>query len=256
MKYVFAGDRDVSVHVLRFMINEGYPPEALMVSENNKASHAKELIELSRLPEDKILQGKDFASEGGLRLLQNLSPDYIIGIHFPYLISGEVLNIPKVGFLNLHPAYLPYNCGWHTPSWAIIDETPIGATLHFMVEQLDAGDIIYQCQLYPTPADTANTLYQKLKKLEFEIFKKAWPQLVTLNPERSKQDLEAGTSHKRKDLFQPLTQELHLQESYELDSLMRKLRGLTTNDLSEAAYFLKDGKKYQVQVQIIEVDDV
>lgn len=252
MKYVFAGDRDIAVHVLKFIIGEGFYPEALLVSGGNRATHAQELIELSKLPEEKIFRGKEFSDENGLKLLRDINPDYIIGIHFPYLISKEILDIPKVGFLNLHPAYLPYNRGWHTPSWAIMDETPIGATLHYMAEQLDAGDIIHQEKVEPSISDTANSLYRKLKDLELHVFKNAWPQLLNLKPSRIPQNLDEGTAYKRKDLFNPQVQELDLNQKYELATLLRKLRGLTTNNLEEAAYFTHNGKKYRVQISIEE----
>ncbi len=255
MKYVFAGDRDIAVHVLQFMMNEGNMPEALLVSGGDRASHAIELRELSNLPDDKVFEGKEFTLPKSIEVLKAINPDYIIGIHFPYLISKEVLDIPAIGFLNLHPAYLPYNRGWHTPSWAIMDQTPIGATLHFMAEALDAGDIIYQEELIPGPADTANSLYQKLKALELEVFKKAWPQLKSLQPSRIPQDINAGTSYKRKDLFRPEVQELKLENEYRLESLLRKLAALTTNSVEEAAYFSKDGKKYRIQVSITEEDE-
>ena len=77
-------------------------------------------------------------------MLEQLSLDYIICVHFPYIVPREILSIPKYGVTNLHPAYLPYNLGWHTPSWAILENTPIGATLHYMDECVDTGDIIHQ----------------------------------------------------------------------------------------------------------------
>jgi methionyl-tRNA formyltransferase len=255
MRYIFAGDRDIAVDVLSYIISKGYKPEALLLSSLERASHANELIKLSKLPGEKILRGKAFASKEGFELLKRIKPDYIIGIHFPYIISVDVLNFPKVGFINLHPAYLPYNRGWHTQTWALLDSTPIGATLHFMAEQLDAGDIIYQKEIIPEINDTANTLYSKLKKLELEVFKTAWPDLVKLKPSRIKQDLKKGTAHQRKNLFTPEVQELDLAKSYKLDQLIQKLRALTTNDLKEAAYFYKNGQKFKVQILITPVNE-
>src|SRR5690606_40574828 len=63
-----------------------------------------------------IFEGNDFKNDENFSKLKELNLDYIIGIHFPYIIPTEVLKIPKTGFLNLHPAYLPYNKGWNTPS--------------------------------------------------------------------------------------------------------------------------------------------
>jgi len=250
MKYIFAGDRDIAVSVLKFIINEGIYPEALLISDETRSTHAQDLIDLSDLPRENILEGKEFDRTAGLELLRDINPDYIIGIHFPYIISKEVLDIPKIGFLNLHPAYLPFNRGWHTPSWAILEDTPIGGTLHFMAEQLDGGDIIHQKKITPSPSDTANSLYKKLKMVEVEVFKEAWPQLIQLKPNKVAQSMSEGTSHNKKDLFKPEIQEFQLEKEYKFEDVMRKLRGLTTNNLEEAAYFMKDGKKYRMQISL------
>lgn len=251
MKYIFAGDRLIAVRILKFMIRKGYYPEALFVSEPEKASHSTELKQLSNLPNNRIFTGKEINNENTLELLAQSEVDYILGIHFPYLVSKKVLNFPKIGFLNLHPAYLPYNRGWHTPSWAILEGTPIGATLHFMAEKLDAGEIIHQKKIEVKVSDTADSLYQRILTLEFEIFVEAWPLLISLNPPRIKQDLLVGTSHRKKDLFDSNLQQLFLNQDYRLEDLLTKLRGLTTNNKEEAAFFIKNGEKYRLRVEII-----
>src|SRR3954469_2092541 len=167
MKYAFAGNREISVKVLDFLVKHNHQPLALLLCDEPIASHNNELIKVSGLNEN-IIIGSAFKEEDTIQKLKALDLDYIIGIHFPYLIPSHILSIPKIGFLNLHPAYLPYNKGWHTPSWAILEGTPYGATLHFMAEQLDAGDIIHQkkCEVYPY--DTANSLYPRVLDLEYE----------------------------------------------------------------------------------------
>lgn len=255
MKYIFAGDRDIAVSVLNHLMQQGYAPEALLVSGEGRASHAEELIALSGLRDELVFRGGNFKTPEAIALLQELQPDYIIGIHFPYIIRKDVLDIPKIGFLNLHPAYLPYNRGWHTPTWAILEGTPIGATLHFMSEELDAGDIIHQKQLDVLPNDTANSLYRRLKDLELDVFKEALPSILRLEPNRQAQDINLGTSHNRRDLFKPEVQKINLEEKYKAEQLLNKLRALTTNSLAEAAYFEENGKTYRVQVQITEEDN-
>ncbi len=177
MRYAFAGDRDISVAVLKYLIENGYRPSALLLSEKEKATHAHELCEIANLEKELIFYGNAFGQEENQNILKGLDLDYIIGIHFPYLVSSEVLNIPKIGFLNLHPAYLPFNKGWHTPTWAIIEKTSYGATLHFMAQQLDNGDIIHQKICPVLPFDTADTLYRRVKEIELEVFKESFPLL-------------------------------------------------------------------------------
>lgn len=250
MKYVFAGDRDLSVEILRHLIETCGTPSVLMVSGDLYASHSEALVRLSGLEPSRVFRGKDFCTELGMETLRSCAPDYIIGIHFPHIIPKDVLAIPAVGVLNLHPAFLPFNRGWHTPSWAILDGTPVGATLHFMSDGIDTGDIVHQRQMIIRPEHTADSLYQELKRLEVEVFKEALPSIRSLNPPRRPQNVTDGTSHRRQDLFRSGVQEIFLTETTSAGSLLQKLRALTTNAIGEAAFFHLDGMKYRVQVNI------
>lgn len=251
MRFVFAGDRDIAVAVLQFILQKGHRPLAMLLTDGESSTHANALLELvPELPERHIIYGKKFGEAENIALLQSLNLDYIIGIHYPYLIKKEVLNIPKIGFLNLHPAYLPYNKGWHTPSWAILEGTPFGATLHFMAEALDAGDIIHQKAITVLPNDTANSLYARVKKTEQEVFEEAWSGLLTLNPPRKQQIEGEGTSHKAKELLADKVQKLNLSENRPVSEVINQIRALTTNRLSEAVWFEQEGKRYRVQITI------
>lgn len=252
IRFAFAGDRDIAVWILEFILKSNYRPDLLILSSEKKASHAKELIELCPfLTAEKILYGNDIRTPENIQKLKEADLDYIFGIHFPYIIPKEILKIPRIGVINLHPAYLPFNRGWHTPSWAILEETPIGATLHFMEEELDSGDIILQERIEIYPEDTADSLYSRLKRLEFQVFKKAWPLLINKSFTRKKQNVEEGTFHVKKDLFSDKIQLLDLDEYERIGNVIKKLRALTTNNINEAAYFIKKGKKYRIQIKII-----
>jgi methionyl-tRNA formyltransferase len=253
-RFAFAGDRDISVWVLEFLLRQGVQPLCLLVSEADRATHADDLLRLcSFLPTQDILVGSDFRQAEGLARLRLLGLDYIIAVHFPYIFPPEALSLPRIGVLNLHPAFLPYNRGWHTPSWAILDGTPIGATLHFMDEGVDTGDIIHQKQIDILPGDTAHSLYHRVKRLELTVFEEAWTLIRMNNPPRNSQTLTEGTIHKRRDLTP--VQPIDLDRSTTARDVLRHLRGLTTNRWDEAAYFEQDGERYRVQV-IIRQDTV
>jgi len=253
MRIAFAGDRDIGVWVLKFILSQGVRPLALLLPEAGDASNAGELIShCPHLEDGQILRGTEFRQEQGIKFLTQLDLDFIVCAHFAYIMPGPVLAIPRVGVLNLHPAYLPYNRGWHTPSWALLDQTPIGATLHFMDNGIDTGDIIHQKLLDVSPADTADPLYHRLKCLELEVFEEAWPRLRDGSFQRQPQDPAVGTIHKRKELFAEKVQKIDLNERVEAGALIRRLRALTTNSKKEAAYFETEGKRYRVQIQIAE----
>lgn len=250
-RIAFAGDRDIAVWVLDYLLRQNVQPLALLVPSPAKASHATDLMaRCAYLSSDYIMQGAEFRLPAAQQRLSDLNLDFIIGIHFPYLVPESVLAIPRHGVLNLHPAYLPYNRGWHTPSWAILDGTPVGATLHFMDADIDTGDIVHRKLATVAPDDTADKLYQKLKQLELETFIEAWPALADGSFARVSQHEEVGTVHRRIDLFTESVQRLDLDSVVNTGQFLRRLRALTTNRLDEAAYFEVDGQRYRVQIAI------
>ena len=250
-KIIYAGDRDISVWALEYIIQQGLKPLALLTSDETRATHADELMaHCDYLDKSHILKGNQFRTNEGMKLLEKLSPDYIICVHFPYIIPKDVLEIPKYGVLNLHPAYLPYNRGWHTPTWAIWDNTPYGATLHFMDEMVDAGDIINQKRIEIHPDDTADSLYKRVKLTELEVFKEAFPTLLSCTYNRKPQTIENGSIHKKMDIDS--IQFIDLNEQIKVDDLIRQLRALTTNDISESAYFKIKEKSYRIQLHVEE----
>ncbi len=249
-RLIFAGDRDISVAVLDFILAQGVEPVALFVSDKKRASHAAKLREMCcNLSDDFVLEGPTFRSAEGLKLMRDVRPDFVIGIHFPYIVPPEVLELSGKGFLNLHPAYLPYNRGWHTPSWAILDGTPVGATLHIMDAGLDTGNIIRQRELLISPADTADSLYKRLKQLEVEVFKEAWPQIVSGEITSFCQE-GTGSSHTKADLICDSVQAINLDENVRAGDLLKRLRALTTNDVREAAFYTENGVRYRIQVTV------
>ncbi len=247
-RIAFAGDRDVAVEVLRYLVDQGAEPSALLMPED--ASHGGELRALCpSLAPGQILVGRAFAEAAGMELLRRLELDFIVCVHFPLIVPKAVLELPRAGVLNLHPAYLPWGRGWHTPSWAILEGTPAGATLHFMDTGVDSGDIVDQERLEPDPGDTAHTLYARLKELELEVFERAWPLLAEGTYERRPQP-EGGSRHRRADLLDDDVQRLDPQAPTQ--AALERLRALTTDRWEEAAFYEANGRRFRVRVEIRE----
>ena len=256
IRFAFAGDRDIAVDVLRHLRSEGYEPLALPLRPRKRASHGAELEALCpHLDESERIRGSRFRSPQGLQALRELDLDFIVGVHFPYIVPAEVLAIPKRGVLNLPPAFLPFNRGWHTPSWALLEKTPIGATLHYMDEGVDSGDIVAQRRVEPQPNDTADSLYRRVKRAEYDLFVDSWPRLVDGSAERHSHDPNAGTSHKKEELLSDEKRKIELDEPTSAAELLRRLRAHTTNDPTEALFFdADDGKRYRVRIEIEAID--
>jgi hypothetical protein len=87
-------------------------------------------------------------------------------------------------------------------------------------------------------------------KLEFEVFKEAWPFLVSRTYTRKPQLLNERPTHRKTDITS--LQFVDLNKEVKAGDLIRLLRALTTNDINESAYFEVDGKLYRMQLRVVE----
>ncbi|NLS76697.1 MAG: methionyl-tRNA formyltransferase [Chloroflexi bacterium] len=129
-----------------------------------------------------------------LDLLRKLDPDIFISMYFGRLFGPEMLAIPKVGCLNMHPSLLPKYRGQGPSTWPIVNgETETGQTVHWLNEGIDAGDIIAQRAIPIAPDDTSRTLGKKLEDLGVELFTETWPLIASGKAPRIVQDDSQAT---------------------------------------------------------------
>ena len=94
--------------------------------------------------------------------LEGLSPDLLVSAGFRRILPREVLNVPACAAVNLHPSRLPRVRGRSPWFWTVATgETETAATLHHMVEEVDAGDIVFQVRVGVDANDTASSLQLK-----------------------------------------------------------------------------------------------
>lgn len=250
-RYLFAGDRALAVAALDLVLDRGHRPTVLCVSDRAGASHARHLEERFRAAGGtEVIAGSALRDPDTVSWLRQLDLDFALSVHFPELVQRDVLAAPRCGWLNLHPAYLPFNRGWHTPSWALIERTPIGATLHVMTEEVDAGPILARCEVPTRPDDTAHTLYQRVLDAELALLDEHWDAVVAGRWELQPNPVDEGTIHRRADLDRSGIRVLDLDAQTRVGDLIDRLRALTTSDPAEAAWFVADGSRYRVRVEI------
>ena len=85
---------------------------------------------------------------------------------FGQILPKEVLEIPKLGAVNIHASLLPKYRGASPIQEAVLSgDKESGITTMFMAEGLDTGDILLQDKVALNPEETAESLFQKLAKL-------------------------------------------------------------------------------------------
>ena len=94
-----------------------------------------------------------------IEFLKGLKPDVIVSM-FAQKIGDEVMKIPRLGVINLHPGLLPEYRSFGGYFWPMTDDFgSYGYTLHFINDQIDAGDIILRKAFPITPDSTVQNLY-------------------------------------------------------------------------------------------------
>ena len=105
-----------------------------------------------------------------LNTLRDLNLDIAVVCSFNYKIPKVMLDIPKDGFINVHPSLLPKYRGGNPYSAVIMnDEAETGVTLHLMDEGFDTGDIILQKTCALTVNETMGTLFNKTNFIGLEM---------------------------------------------------------------------------------------
>jgi methionyl-tRNA formyltransferase len=127
-------------------------------------------------------------------LVRALAPDFIFSFYYRNMIKPGVLDIPRRGAFNLHGSYLPRYRGRVPVNWVVINgETETGATLHYMVEKPDAGDIVDQEKVPILFTDTAFDVFNKVTDAAVRVIARAWPRLATGTAARIPMDLKEGS---------------------------------------------------------------
>jgi methionyl-tRNA formyltransferase len=98
-------------------------------------------------------------------LEQTVRPELIVSIAASQIFRSAVLQVPVHGCINLHSAPLPRYQGMMPNFWAMVGgEKETAVTVHYMVEKLDAGDIIIQRSVPIHPTDSLHDLMIRSKQ--------------------------------------------------------------------------------------------
>lgn len=122
-----------------------------------------------------------------------LRPDFLFSFYYRLLLKAPLLAIPGLGALNMHGSLLPKYRGRVPVNWAIIHgEIETGATLHYMTEKPDNGDIVAQTAVPILPDDTAGEVFDKVTVAAELTLYHALPMLIAGAAPRIRQDLSKG----------------------------------------------------------------
>ena len=179
----------------------------------------------------KIKNNTEFLDE-----IKTLAPDVICVVAYGKILPKEILEIPKLGCINVHGSLLPKYRGAAPIQWAVLNgDKTTGITTMYMNEGMDTGDMILKKEIEIGPDETTGDLWQKLSKIGGEILVKTLKLIEEGKAPREKQPEEFS-------LAPMLNKEMALidWENSDINKIHNLIRGL--NPIM-GAYSYIDGKK-------------
>lgn len=183
MKIVFMGTPEFAVGALEALIAAGHEITAVVTQPDKPKGRGKSVQypavkECALKHGIPVLQPVKIKTPEEVEHLKQYEADLYVVAAFGQILSREILDIPRLGCINIHASLLPAYRGAAPIQWVILNgETRTGVTLMQMNEGLDTGDILYTKEVEIASRETADTLHDKLMQAGAEAIVEALPLL-------------------------------------------------------------------------------
>lgn len=256
LNIVFMGTPDFAKESLKAIYEAGYNILAVVTNPDKPKGRGMKLIPSPV---------KEYALEKNLKIYQplkvrnniefldkikNLKPDVICVVAYGKILPKELLDIPRLGCINVHGSLLPQYRGAAPIQWAVLNgDKETGITTMYMDVGMDTGDMVLKEKVEIGENETTGELWDRLSKIGANLLVKTLKQI------------EEGTAPREKQgenftLAPMLSKEMAKINWDEMDAIKIKnlVRGL--NPIM-GAYSNLDGKKVKFwKVNVISVNDL
>ena len=225
LNIIFMGTPDFARESLEAIYNEGHNIIAVITNPDRPKGRGMKMIPSPV---------KEFALEKSITILQpekisdiketlvQLNPDLFCVVAYGKILPKDILEIPKLGSINVHGSLLPKYRGAAPIQWAVLNgEKTTGVTTMYMDVGMDTGDVILKKEVVIGEYETTGELWEKLSHIGGEVLVETVKQIENgtapripqgkeftmapmLNKEMSKIDWENKTAKEIKDLVRGL----------------------------------------------------
>lgn len=172
MKIIFAGTPAIARTVLEKILNSGFSVDLVLTKPDSESGRGKKLVpsmvkQLAIANNIPVLEPTSFKRDpGAIAKIRELKPDIMVVVAYGLILPQELLDVPKLGCVNIHVSLLPRHRGAAPIQRAILagDEVS-GITIIQMNSGLDTGDILLQEEVAINKNDTALDLHDKLAEI-------------------------------------------------------------------------------------------
>jgi methionyl-tRNA formyltransferase len=204
LRVVYMGTPDFAVPALEALIDSHHEVVGVFTQPDRKSGRGKKV----RRPPVKVV-----AEEAGVPVcqphkinkrvkenddayetLEDWAPDVVVVAAYGQILPEHILDVPKLGCVNIHASLLPKYRGAAPINWAIVHgEESTGVTLMQMDVGLDTGPMLEIFEV-PIPADmTAQELHDRLAELGREVIVEALDKLAAGELDPTPQDDEQSS---------------------------------------------------------------
>jgi methionyl-tRNA formyltransferase len=225
---IFMGTPDFAVPALQALIHNGYHVPLVVTQPDRPKGRGRKLVappvkitalELGlEVLQPSTLKDEDFRSQ-----IRQLRPDFFVVLAFGHILSENILQLPRLGTINIHASLLPKYRGPAPIQWAIINgESQTGITTMLMDKGVDTGDILLSQKEPILPEDTAATLHNRLAACGADLLVKTLRGFASESIKPIPQDHHKAT-------YAPLLkkQDGHIRWQKSADELDAFIRGMT-----------------------------
>ena len=212
MHIVFIGTGEIGVPTLQALLRSEHEIVAVVTQPDKPVGRAQ-LVEPSPIkkaltgdaantrpaqtglpPPLPILQPARIKERQAIEEIRALAPDVIVVMAYGQILPRDVLEIPKVGCLNLHASLLPRWRGAAPVQAAIAaGDSQTGITVMYMDEGLDTGDILLARTIDIRRDESGGSLHDRLAQIAPEVLLDSLGLLAQGNPPRIPQDNNLAT---------------------------------------------------------------
>jgi len=201
-RIIFMGTPEFAVPSLEALSHGGYQVVAVYTQPDRRAGRGQQVTSspVKRLALSlglDVIQIDKFKVAGTVEKMAGLAPDLIVVASFGLLLPTEVLNLPKLGCLNIHPSLLPRHRGASPIATAILQGDEItGVTIMLLDAGMDTGPILNQREVTITNEDTTGSLGIKLARVGAQLLMETLPLWIEGRIKPRPQD-ESGASYSK-----------------------------------------------------------
>ena len=170
MRIVFMGTPEFAVPSLKALCENGYEVVGVFTQPDRPKGRGNKVI-ASPVKQAAVEKGipvfqPQRIRKDGVEDLKSLAPDLCVTAAFGQILSQEILDIPRLGTINVHASLLPKHRGSAPINWAILqgDQT-VGVTTMMTDKGIDTGDMLLKAETPYVKGETAGELTVRMAEL-------------------------------------------------------------------------------------------